>query len=120
MNARTRTGSDARPQDRGAAVFAWGAPPPKEETAMSRNFAAQLFGGALLMLTAGVQSAQALNPQPLPPFQMPRYAHHEVLVRGGRYLPPGPCRYAHAACGYRHVLMFNGPRYLNPQPLPPG
>ena len=63
---------------------------------MSKKIALSLLAGALIGLLAGYESADALNPQPLPPMKHPVTSAMVVHSR-----TPGAHR-------------------LNPQPLPPG
>ena len=67
-----------------------------EEIAMNKKFALILLAGALLCTVAGFESADALNPQPLPPMKHP--ISTVSVIHGNQ----------------------TGPRRLNPQPLPPG
>jgi hypothetical protein len=64
---------------------------------MSKKFVLSLLAGALLCTAAGYQSAEALNPQPLPPMKRNPIVTTTV-IHGNQ----------------------TGPRRLNPQPLPPG
>ncbi len=90
----------------------------------NRNSALQLLVGAILFVSAGMDSAEALNPQPLPPFQLPHNGLYRTQdVRGVNAMDSRFQRQAYLRNGRSGLLTAvygSGAHRLNPQPLPPG